>query len=178
MNLQQLFESKGIHYYTTDKGSEHSYLEYYSELFLPYKNAEINLIEIGFWIGGDLRMFEDWFTKANIIGYDIEDYNANTGITLTRAKKIIKSLHDFTEDEFKDNPPTIIIDDATHDLKDQLKMVELCYPQLKQGGVMVIEDIQNFDYIKEFIKIGIPFETVDLREKKNRWDDVLLVYRK
>ena len=45
MTLQELWQTKGFWYYPTDKGQEHSYLDVYSELFLPFKDQKINLID-------------------------------------------------------------------------------------------------------------------------------------
>lgn len=51
MTLQQLWQSRGFNYYPTDKGKEHSYLDVYNELFLPLRDKNINLIEIGIYMG-------------------------------------------------------------------------------------------------------------------------------
>ena len=178
MNLQELWLSKGGYsYYPTDKGWQHSYLDVYSELFMPFKDQKINLIEIGFAHGGSLRLFEDWFTQANIIGYDITEENLN--VPLKRSKKIIKDCMQFTLNEFKEFPPTIIIDDGSHMLEHQLQMVKICYPQLQPGGMFIIEDIQDIMNEKsKFDALKIPYKLYDLRLNKNKWDDILLVYKK
>ncbi len=64
-------------------------------------------------------------------------------VPLGRTKKILKDCKQFTLDEFKDFPPHIIIDDASHLIEDQLKMIEICYSQLQAGGYLIIEDIQD-----------------------------------
>lgn len=177
MNLQELWRSKGHHYYPTDKGQEHSYLEVYSELFLPFKDEKINFIEIGFAWGGSLRLFEDWFTQANIIGYDITKQYLT--FPFKRAQTIIKNCMDFTLDEFKDFPPKIIIDDGSHEIEHQLKMVEICLPQLQPGGMLIIEDIQDIQNNKQkFDNLNIPYTLMDLRLQKQRVDDILLIFKK
>lgn len=176
MTLQELWNTKGFWYYPTDKGKEHSYLDVYSELFLPFKDQKINFIEIGIYMGGSMRLFEDWFSQANIIGYDVTFEFIKVPFN---GKKILKSCLDFTADEFKDNPPNIIIDDASHILEHQLKMVEICYPQLHPGGMLIIEDVNDIMHTKSrFDSLGIPFKLYDRRFIKNRWDDVLIVYQK
>jgi len=177
MNLQELWRSKGYHYYPTDKGKEHSYLDVYSELFTPFKDKPINLIEIGIYLGGSLRLFEEWFTQANIVGYDVTlEYMV---VHPSKSKIIVKNCLDFTLDEFKDYPPHIIIDDASHIVENQLKIVEICYPQLQPGGMLIIEDIQDVMHNKaKFDALGIPYKLYDLRLNKNRADDILIVYTK
>lgn len=177
MTLQELWRSKGFNYYPTDKGLQHSYLDVYTELFTPFKDKEINIVEIGIYLGGSARLFSDWFTKANIRGYDVTEEFIR--VPLGRTEKIIKDCKLFAKDEFKDFPPHIIIDDASHLIEDQLKMVEICYPQLQEGGYLIIEDVQDImNNKKYFDKIGIPYKLYDLRLKKFRVDDILIVYKK
>ena len=177
MSLQELWRSKGFLYYPTDKGKEHSYLDVYTELFTPFKDEKINLIEIGIYLGGSIRLFEDWFSQANIIGYDVTlEY---LRVPLSRSKKIIKNCMEFGLDEFKDYPPHIIIDDASHILEQQLKMIEICYPQLLEGGMLIIEDVNDIMYNKsKFDNLNIPYKLYDLRLNKNRSDDVLIIFKK
>jgi cephalosporin hydroxylase len=176
MSLQELWQKKGYHYYPTDKGKEHSYLDVYTELFWPLKDQKINIIELGIYLGGSIRLFEEWFTQATVIGYDITfDYIQ----VPFKSKKILKNCMDFSLDEFKDNPPHIIIDDADHIVEHQLKTVELCYPQLQEGGMLIIEDIQDIMHNKaKFDALGIPYKLYDLRLNKSRNDDILIVYTK
>lgn len=177
MTLQNLWESKGYGYYPTDKGIFHSYLETYEKEFFKFKNSNILLIEIGASCGGGLKLFEDWFTHAELIGYELNPQI--TPISLNRAKIIQKNVLEISENEFLDNPPTIVIDDASHILEDQLYIVKTVYPQIKDGGILIIEDILDIDNSKsKFDELNIPYEIVDLRQKKGRFDDVLLIFRK
>lgn len=58
-------------------------------------------------------------------------------------------------------------------------MVQICYPQLVKGGYLIIEDVQDIQYNKaKFDQLGIPYKLYDLRLNKNRWDDILMVYKK
>ena len=164
MNLQELWESKGYNYYPTDKGLQHSYLETYSELFEEFKDEPINIIEIGIYLGGSMRLFEEGFTKATLRGYDKTFDNIRVPF---KSEKILKDMRDFAPDEFKNFPPHIIIDDASHLIEDQLRTVEVCYPQLQEGGLLIIEDIYDIANDKaKFDSLGIPYKLVDLRLQK------------
>ena len=57
-----------------DKGTAHSYIEHYYEYaFKPYRNKNINLLEIGIAQGQSLRMWREYFSPdSRIIGYDIK----------------------------------------------------------------------------------------------------------
>ena len=57
--------------YSTDKNTTHSYIESYEKLFETYKDNKINLLEIGSHNGGSLRLWNDYFSDATIIGLEI-----------------------------------------------------------------------------------------------------------
>jgi len=176
ISLQELWESKGYYYYPTDKGKEHSYLDVYTKLFHPFKDKDINVIEIGIYFGGSIRLFEEWFKRAAIIGYDVTFEFIRVPF---KSQKILKNVNDFNLDEFKEFPPHIIIDDASHLIKDQMRTIEICYPQIQEGGMLIIEDVQDIMHNKaKFDSLGIPYELYDLRLNKNREDDILVVFKK
>src|SRR6266576_2946332 len=56
----------------TDKSSlGGDYLRHYEERFGKLRDAELNLIEIGVLDGASLRMWVKFFSKAQIVGVDI-----------------------------------------------------------------------------------------------------------
>ncbi len=77
-------------HYGSDKGStKHRYTELYHMLFLPYRQRKITFLEMGLLIGGpehgiskdretrdlpSIRMWLDYFPKAQIIGMDVSDF--------------------------------------------------------------------------------------------------------
>ena len=57
----------------TDKSSlVGDYLRQYDSLFADMRHDEFNLIEIGVFQGGSARTWERFFTRARIIGVDID----------------------------------------------------------------------------------------------------------
>ena len=56
----------------TDKDTVHCYLDVYDHLFLPYKDKEINFLEIGTDRGGSLMLWDKYFPNANIYVLDIK----------------------------------------------------------------------------------------------------------
>jgi hypothetical protein len=66
MNLLELYNNKT---YNTDKENLHCYIsEYYNHTFTPYKESNINLLEIGIRYGGSVELWRDFFTDATIYG--------------------------------------------------------------------------------------------------------------
>jgi len=176
--------------FLSDKGVIHNYLPYYDMVFEKFKNCEVNIFEIGYQYKGSLRLWEKYFLYANIRGIDItterpfiEDaraLNLKTEIeTGARVKTEIKDSNTLTPEYFKNFTPDIVIEDGSHNLQDQLFVINLIYPLLKKGGVLIIEDIQDFDNQKiEFEKTGYDFLTIDKRKETGRYDEVLLIFMK
>ena len=77
----------------------------------------------------------------------------------------------------------IIIDDGPHTLESQQFVIASYLPLLNSGGVLVIEDIENFSYV-EILKRCVPassefeIEVIDLRRIKNQSDDVLFIIKR
>jgi hypothetical protein len=76
----------------------------------------------------------------------------------------------------------IIIDDGPHTVESQIYTIKNYTKLLKNGGILIIEDIQNYGDVDIIINsIGnIPHkscELVDLRGVKGRYDDLLIVVK-
>jgi hypothetical protein len=178
MTLVDLFNSKGYSYYPTDKNTVHFYLETYEKLFLPYKDKDFSFFEVGVREGGSIRLWGDYFTKAKIYGCDIVN-SAYKNIFNDRTTYIVKDINDMTSNEIINMNLTIALDDGSHMLDDQVEFVKKFYPYVLEGGMVIVEDIQNIDSDKKrFEELGIPFEIIDLRSIKRRYDDVIFVFKK
>ena len=74
--------------------------------------------------------------------------------------------------------PDIIIDDGSHRIHDQVNSFNLLKERMNPGGIYIIEDIQCLDLEEiELEELHDNVEIIDLRKVKNRYDDVLVVYR-
>jgi len=176
--LVELFNSKSYSYYQTDKNTVHSYLETYEKLFTQYKDQHIVFLEVGVREGGSLRLWGDYFSKAIIYGYDIVD-SVTPNIFNERTNYIVKDINKVTSDEIANMKIKIALDDGSHTLQDQLDFVKKFYPNILEGGMLIVEDIQNIDSDKKhFEELGYTFEIIDLRSIKDRYDDVILLFKK
>jgi hypothetical protein len=73
----------------------------------------------------------------------------------------------------------IAIDDGSHEISDQIAFVKLVWPVLNKKGIIIIEDIVDIEGTKSYFdKLEIPYNVVDLRCLNNRWDNVLIIFRK
>jgi hypothetical protein len=141
--------------FLSDKGVLHSYLPIYDELFTPYRYKKINLFEVGFQYGGSAKLWELYFTQAQIKSIDIDntfpfkqeaiDLNIETEFKFTdRVQMEFKDSITLTPEYFKDFIPDIAIHDGLHEVSNMIHFIKTVYPVMK-SGLLIIEDIQDID---------------------------------
>ena len=59
----------------TDKNTLHSYLPLYQKLLGKKKLTSKNILEIGIFNGGSIKLWNDYFTNATIYGLDVVPRN-------------------------------------------------------------------------------------------------------
>ena len=174
MILQELYSTGN---YDTDKGY-HSYLPLYDELFAPFMDQPINILEVGYFKGGSLKLWEDYFTRAMIYGMDITNEELEKAGTTFSSARVVTSVMDIRHLRSEDLPSLhIAIDDGSHKIQDQLIFIETVLPMIQPGGILIVEDIS---YVE---KVGYLFsdlggKIIDLRSKRFLGDDVLAIFRK
>ena len=55
----------------TDKNTVHSYLPLYQKLLISKKETAKNVLEVGIYAGGSIKLWSDFFTNATVYGLDI-----------------------------------------------------------------------------------------------------------
>jgi len=157
-----------------DKGPVHSYIdEYYDTALAPYRTTALKVLEIGINQGHSLMMCKEYFLQAEIVGVDIKVPNVNTGCQMIEG--------DATDpDTFKNlDGFDVIIDDGSHVFKHQIKSFNLLFPKLNVGGIYIIEDIRDIDSSREaFLSLHPSVQIFDMRDNKNRPDDVIVQIKK
>ena len=120
------------------------YLDIYEKLFIPFKDKEIKLLELGVMYGGSLQLFKQYFEKGHIYGIDIyeeclkyEEPRISINIGSSNDEKFLKA---FGESNGKFD---IIIDDASHRMRHQINAFETLFPFLNNNGIFVIEDVHT-----------------------------------
>jgi hypothetical protein len=127
----------------TDKSSEaHDYLRKYEFFLKNFKNEDFTLMELGVFRGASLKMWEEYFPKAEIVGVDIEE--STKRCEGGRIKVIAGDLaNPVFLNSLKSLGAKIIVDDASHWWPDQLRNLFVLYPSLPEGGVYVVEDVHT-----------------------------------
>lgn len=168
-----------------DKGRPtHTYIEQYSTLLEPYRDREINFLEIG--VGYDftkpysMQMWDKYFTKAKLYAIDIKE--ESLAIETDRIKVFIGNQSDsgFLGDVINTvKSLDVIIDDGSHNINDLISTFNVLFPILNTGGIYIMEDIENINIERPLLEaLAKDVTIIDNRHILNRWDDVLVIIKK
>jgi hypothetical protein len=132
----------------TDKWGGHWYTQHYQAHFHRLRKRRLNLLEIGVGGYGDpraggesLRMWKDYFPKANIYGIDIFD---KSGLQEPRIRIFQGSQADpdflrWVASQI--GRLDIVIDDGSHLNEHMVISFQTLFPLLAEGGFYAIEDL-------------------------------------
>jgi hypothetical protein len=183
--LIELLKINGSDIKGTDKDTKHSYIEVYEEIFYYHRNKEVNILEIGVQFGGSSLLWHEYFKKSHLTLIDIEYLitdDIKSKLTESRFNLIIMDAYeDKCYNKLKFKKFDIIIDDGPHTLESQIFVLDNYLNNLSENGILVIEDIQDYSHIEIFkskLNSNFQYFIYDLREKKNRYDDILFVIKK
>ncbi len=172
MTLKELYNSKGYPYFLTDKQNHHNYLQTYSELFGKWEKEPINILEVGCYKNGSLKLWEEYFVNANITGYDVQTYEGS--VELNRATVILEDFYSST----RELPPLhLALDDGPHDINSQLAFVRKVWPYMVPGGILIVEDVMP-GHKADFDSLGIPYTEVSFYPPTDQEDDRIIIFRK
>ena len=148
--------------YGTDKVS-HGFCDIYEKLFSPVRLRVTKVLEIGVFFGASLKMWRDWFPHAVVHGADHFTGRQGNGHVFPKADTFLREveaglhprivLHTLDQSKrenveefrtaFLDGTFDIIIDDASHLMRDQQFSLAGLFRLLKPGGYFVIEDLHS-----------------------------------
>jgi hypothetical protein len=117
------------------------YLRHFGPILRQYRDETINVLEIGVSSGASLNLWLRYFSKATIIGVDIDP--ACASLSRERAKVEIGSQDDreFMTRVARSYPPTVVIDDGSHIGNHMIRSFEILFPLLMPGGAYIVEDL-------------------------------------
>jgi hypothetical protein len=162
-----------------DKDTVHSYIPHYERLLEPYRKNS-TFLEIGIWKGQSIKMWDEYFVDSKVVGVEVfeertgglhEDPNYNVIVADATKLDFLNQIEDLSFD--------VIIDDGSHYLQEQIISFNLLKGKMNKGGIYIIEDIKNIDRNRRYFEDSLHYncEIIDLREERNRQDNVLVVYR-
>lgn len=169
----------------TDKTGKvgHDYINgFYNDELKKYQNKPIRLLEIGVYRGASLVLWSKYFQNSEIVGLDILDQRVDKYKNIDRVSVGICDAYNLDQDELSElGNFDIVIDDGPHTIETLQKCIELYLPKLNDGGLMVLEDVQDtswFPLLIEKMPHDVKYECIDLRENIGRYDDLLFVIYK
>ena len=116
------------------------YLRHYESLFHEFKHADFNFIEIGVMGGSSISVWLEYFSRATIVGVDIQPDCA----VFSRGRAIVEigsqDDADFLYSVADRYPPHIVIDDGSHFAAHIIKSFEILFPRVAPGGLYIVED--------------------------------------
>lgn len=185
MSLEEIVDNS-----KTDKNTTHSYLPLYQKLLENKKETAKNVLEVGIYNGGSIKLWNDFFVNANVYGLGIMNIeNVWEGIK-NNDKIILHTSTDAYNETFfinhflnKNIQFDFMLDDGPHSLESMKQFIKLYSQVMTDDGILIIEDVQSWDWIdiltnevpenlKQFIKV------YDLRVIKNRYDDIVFTIDK
>jgi len=137
--------------YGCDKSDKnHNYTSWYNKYLGNDRHKEFNILEFGYGKGKSVKMWMEYFTKANLISVDNMrnpppdklikrhlksgrfEFVSSDQIDKERVLSVLKKYKDFY----------IIIDDASHKAEDQQYTFSFSFPFVVPGGWYIIEDLK------------------------------------
>lgn len=121
-----------------------NYTRIYPLYFAPLKDEPIRLLEIGIFKGQSVRLWENYFSKAELHFIDLPGHKRLIEYWSKRSKyHFMNQTHvdPLTELAKTTGPFDVIIDDAGHLMEEQILSFKTLFPYVKPGGIYVIEDI-------------------------------------
>lgn len=127
-------------------GHRHPYTAIYDLLFSSLKHKLICVGEIGILHNMSIKCWREYFTNASIYGFDLVEDLINSAIQDNLLGVEYKFL-DITDSNSIHSALSgcpkfdILIDDSTHNVEDQIRLINNCHYYMKSGGILIIEDI-------------------------------------
>lgn len=144
----------------SDKGSIHTYVDFYEKYFNKMIQQPVKLLEIGIMSGGSLHLWQKYFKNYILMGVDLAKcwYKHRPFQTELENDPNIKlffgvdSRRSCVPEEIKTNKFNYIIDDGNHNVKSQIATIKNYWDYLEFGGTYFIEDVLGDRHAKLLIK--------------------------
>ena len=138
-----------------DKIMAHGYAKIYENLFVQKKKDNLKILEIGSFYGNASAALSFYFKNSIIYSGDINpDMYKYRGSRLKNFFVDTSSRESIQENILKKNIEfDVIIEDASHMLKDQIISLFMLFPKIKKGGIFAVEEI-DFPEKREDMRIG------------------------
>lgn len=173
----------------SDKGSMHSYINFYESYFHKKKDG-VRLLEIGLMTGGSMHLWQKYFTNYKMVGIDIgqswnqprpfqADIESDPDIEIIFGISSRDPIPSYLGDKKFD----FIIDDGDHKVISQMETFANYYNLLAVNGTYFIEDIISETELSQLRRFLLTYRENNRLDftfthyagfKNNRHDDQIL----
>jgi len=140
----------------TDKADYHNFCQFYDDNFNHLRDSKISLLEIGILKECSMKMWREYFEHASIHGIDINQIFPTTNNVIYHRVNAdnYDELMNFSQSHVSWD---LIIDDGGHTMRQQQNAIKALWPNLKSGGIFVMEDLHTSFMSKTRYNIeGVP----------------------
>ena len=120
------------------------YFRIYERHFERLRDRPIRMLEIGIYKGGSLWMWKEYFKRAEVVGIDIDSATKQyegEGVTVRIGDQADR---DFLTSVGREHGGfDIVLDDGGHQWGQQITSLVTLFEFVNDGGLYMIEDIQN-----------------------------------
>jgi predicted O-methyltransferase YrrM len=150
-------------------------------LLSQYKTTPVKFAEIGVAGGASVCMWNCFFEKGNLFFYDRDENFLSHSKSFVGSNNVfsIMNVNDISSIrnglELTQGNLDILLDDSSHNIDDQKRILEVGVDFVRSGGMIIIEDIDRnipnehyYDIIKN-IKDKFSFISFIITEHDNRY---------
>ena len=140
--MSNTLQDYAVEHGTDKQKRKHNYVAIYDALFTPFRQEIFDLLEIGIYHGGSIRMWRDYFPNATIHGIDIRQRHINSIKDTERLvlNKVDQGSEAQLKEHAKKGPWKIVIDDGSHVSKHLKLTFDILWDTVEPGGYYIIED--------------------------------------
>ncbi len=117
-------------------------LRHYETLFAPYRQAPINVFEIGARRGAGLRVWQWYFSRAVIVCIDPDAASAAYASDRVRVEIGPRNDRALIERICAECPPTLVIDSGGPHAAAVIGTFKLLFPRVQENGLYVVEGLE------------------------------------
>ena len=132
-----------------DAGHRHPYTAVYSLFFSRFRFQPVRFVEIGIAGGNSILLWRTYFTHkdTHIFGFDRDKNFLENTLNFGLPGVSVGEMDVYEEDSIRKGLEAtggnldVLLDDSSHGLVDQIRIIKQGLPFVKPGGLIVIEDI-------------------------------------
>ncbi len=146
------------------QGHRHPYTSLYSLLLSQYRFQPVRFAEIGIAMGASAVMWSHFFNNGQIFMFDSDENFIKNCQNYNLYNVTCNKMDVFQEDSIRSALTAIggnldvLLDDSTHGIDDQIRIIKTALPFIRPGGMILVEDV---------------FRTISEEEYEKRLEDVL-----